>query len=158
MIDPEYIKRFKDTFGRPLKEAGFVRKASTWYAHGPECIRVVNLQRSQWGPQYYINLAIWLNVLGENRWPKEYQCHVRTRADSIAPDPAVLKALLDLEDTGTSPDERCERLAEFVGAVIVPFLAQVQDLAGLKAIVAENAGRRLCVLKIARDLLGLRDE
>ncbi|OWK19429.1 hypothetical protein AJ88_41250 [Mesorhizobium amorphae CCBAU 01583] len=43
---------------------------------------MLNLQKSSWGPQFYINAAVWFTRLGPERRPKEYNCHIRWRVDS----------------------------------------------------------------------------
>ena len=68
-----------DTLSRLLVDRGFSRAGSTFYKDLDELTAVVNLQRSQFGPQYYVNLA-WYDpkLLGTIR-PKEHHCHVRLR-------------------------------------------------------------------------------
>lgn len=48
-----------------LGPAGFTRKGDSWYRRSEEIVEVVNLQKSQWGAQFYLNYGIWLRALGE---------------------------------------------------------------------------------------------
>ena len=34
--------------------AGFTKKSGSWYRRGEETIAVLNLQKSQYGPSYYV--------------------------------------------------------------------------------------------------------
>lgn len=68
-----------EAIGKPLKAAGFKKKANTWFLNNDETIAVLNLQRSSYGPQYYINVGLWLKPLGEVDIPKEHHCHIRCR-------------------------------------------------------------------------------
>ena len=47
-----------------LKQAGFKKIRHTWRKEYPETIAVFNVQGSQWGPKYYLNLAIYVKALG----------------------------------------------------------------------------------------------
>jgi hypothetical protein len=62
-----------------LKSAGFKKKATTWRRQHADGIHVVNVQGSQWGPEYYLNLGFYISALGSEPEPTEYRCHVRTR-------------------------------------------------------------------------------
>lgn len=42
-------------FDNVLKPYGFKKKGNYWRLEGDELIKIVNLQKSQWGNQYYIN-------------------------------------------------------------------------------------------------------
>ena len=53
-----------EAINRVLKLAGFKRNASTWYLGGAEIIHVVNLQRSSYGRQYYINVITLTSLYG----------------------------------------------------------------------------------------------
>ncbi len=68
---------FTDAFGKLLKSVGFKKKSDTWHLKHEEITHVVNLQKSSYGKQYYINIAMWLNTMGENNSPKDHLCHIR---------------------------------------------------------------------------------
>ena len=42
-------------FDNVLKPRGFKKKGNYWRLDGDELIKIINLQKSQWGNQYYIN-------------------------------------------------------------------------------------------------------
>ncbi|TIS76728.1 MAG: DUF4304 domain-containing protein [Mesorhizobium sp.] len=78
----------RDVIVRALVEAatgyGFrgVRETN-YYRERPETVCVLNLQKSSWGPQFYLNAAIWLTRFGLERRPKEHKCQIRWRVDSL---------------------------------------------------------------------------
>jgi len=45
------------TFDSILKPNGFKKKGNYWRLDGDELIKIINLQKSQWGNQYYINFG-----------------------------------------------------------------------------------------------------
>lgn len=75
----------KDALAKPLTNAGFSKKSNNWYWTNEEVILVVNLQKSQYGDQYYVNCAIALKVLGAEGFPKEHLCDIRFRLSSVVP-------------------------------------------------------------------------
>src|SRR5262245_50495126 len=74
----------KKPFEESLKNAGFTKKSGSWYHDKSDAILVANLQKSNYGDQYYVNLAIWLKALGDAQYPKEHKCHIGLRLDSLA--------------------------------------------------------------------------
>ncbi|MEZ2328622.1 DUF4304 domain-containing protein [Mesorhizobium sp. RCC_202] len=85
-------------------------RTTNFYREWPETICVLNLQKSSWGPQFYINAAVWFKRLGPERRPKEYNCHIRWRVNSQMGD-AQSKAFtqaLDLEYA--LPDDKRQSL------------------------------------------------
>ncbi|HYO65616.1 MAG TPA: DUF4304 domain-containing protein [Archangium sp.] len=116
-----------------LREAGFKVRSNTWHKLCEDTILVVNLQKSQWGPQFYINLAVWVRQLGDASAPKEYQCHIRQRATSL-PDKRAkhLERALDLEDESTGMQEREACINEFMRDSAIPFLESLSTMEGIR--------------------------
>ncbi len=67
-------------FNSKFKEYGFKKKGLTWYKKFPECICVVNLQKSNYNNLYYLNVASYIRSIDPIiDYPKEEKCHIRTR-------------------------------------------------------------------------------
>lgn len=130
----------KTAMAQELRKAGFKARSTHWYKHGPDAILVANLQKSLYGPQYYINLAAWMKQLGESEAPKEYQCHIRVRATSLPGDKAeALGRALNLEDESMSSKQREAFIAEFMREEAIPFLESLGTWTGIRAAV--DAGK-----------------
>ena len=132
-----------DEFGRA---SGFVKKSGSWYRRSAETIVVLNLQKSQYGPQYYVNAALWLLPLGEEQFPKEHKCHVRTRLDNLVPRDRERRVaeLFDLEaemEEGARRDELTTLLRS-----ILPMLDASATLEGLRS----GDGERLIKASLVR--------
>lgn len=56
------VQEALDQFGR---QAGLEKKSGAWYSQREEVIAVADLQKSQYGPQYYST-----RVSGSARWPR----------------------------------------------------------------------------------------
>lgn len=118
-----------------LGPAGFARKGNDWLRRSDDVIEVVNLQRSQWGNQYYLNYALWLRALGEVPVPKEHTCHVRWRAERVMARDAPLARLLDLE-SGADEPERLAALARLLTSQLLPFTDTCRTIRDLQALLA----------------------
>lgn len=146
---------FKNCVGRRLESAGFVRRSDSWYLRTDETILVINLQRSQWSRLYYLNLAIWLNALGAQTWPKENHCPIGLRLDDLVSEPAEAKRSMDLEDESMSWEDRCAYLQSVLDSTVVPFMKRCGTLAGIQEEVRLGRLRGARMFKTARALLGL---
>ena len=126
-----------DEFG---KVAGGTKKSGSWYWRSAETVFVLNLQKSQYGPQYYVNVGLWLLSLGPAETPKDHQCPIRTRLDNLVPadKEAGLTTLLDLESP-VDDELRREELLALLRSVLLPLLDTTSTLEGLRA----AAGQRL---------------
>lgn len=69
-----------------LKALGFKKQARTWTREGTDVFQVVNVQKSQFGEQLYVNVAVYLKALGPETAPPEHRCHIRARLERIAPE------------------------------------------------------------------------
>jgi hypothetical protein len=119
-----------------------------------ESIAVFNIQGSQWGPSFYINLGIYFTALGQNERPLEYHCHVGARLNRVLTDSARCAELLNFECT--IPDaQRFSELAAAVSEAAVPWLERVATPAGAKAYFALDRARTPWVTADAKEYLGL---
>ena len=87
------VESFKSQLKAPLKAAGFRKTGSTWRRASHTSVAVLNVQKSQWGPEHYINLGVYYFSLGSDTSPPENRCHVRERAQLQATPRLVEDAL-----------------------------------------------------------------
>lgn len=136
------------------RDAGMSRKAGAWYLRQAESIGVVQVQKSQYGDQYYVNLGLWLLALGEETSPRPSKCHVTTRLCEFGEDEDRMRALLDLR----TPISDSDRAAE-LGAALRAVLPALRDAATLDGLRASPAAREFVELSLVRgeamELLGL---
>jgi capsule polysaccharide export protein KpsC/LpsZ len=120
------------TFDEFLKSQHFAKKGGSWFRTGDDVITVVQLQKSNYGLQYYVNVALWLRPLGEATFPKEQTCHVRSRLDDLVGlEQDRLRRLLDLESDMSETDRR-SALVEFFVMHLRPVLEAVDGLGLLR--------------------------
>jgi hypothetical protein len=95
---------------RALKPLGYTKRRSTWWRDRETVIPVVNLQKSQWSDDWYLNLGVYHKALGPDITPNEHGCHIRTRAEAIA---------------GRALPRDADALSDFVAAIAVPWLGSL---------------------------------
>ena len=82
-----------------LSALGFLKKANLWYKRKHDVIQVIGLQKSNWGNQYYVNVAVWVDKIERKEFPKCQECHIQCRLDSLPDNPDCLLQALDEEDS-----------------------------------------------------------
>lgn len=135
-----------------LRNAGFTKKSNCWYRGNPEVLEVAHLQRSRFGPQYYVNYALWLIALGEPNMPKENQCHIRLREDEFGADRNEVRELFDLS-SAIGEQERERRLSFFFSNFFIPLSNQCRSLSQIRTLYRERRFSNAMVLAEADRLL-----
>lgn len=121
-----------------LRKHGFKKKGSTWHLESPECISVLNVQRSQWGDKYYINLGVLVKQLDNIPSPKEYQCHFRDRLSHIVGNSAKMELEPDFEDPSSTEEQKAQTVREAIETHAIPLLLSLQTLEGIKRTFSEK--------------------
>lgn len=143
-----------------LKPNGFKKKGATWYRRREEILHGVDLQKSNFGEQFFLNIFIvpgGMDIEGLPT-PKEHRCPVRVRLTALfAKEKNKIEEAFDLERS-LSDDERKKFLAKIVGEDLIRCLNTIatnQELA--EFIHAGNLDGGL-VTVAAKDWLGLLKE
>jgi Domain of unknown function (DUF4304) len=130
-----------------LKAAGFRKKGRTWWRERAEVIQVVNLQKSSFGDQLYINLGVYLKRLGTETAPPQNRCHIGVRCERIAKHRHMEIA------AATSPGQPSENLVSAVLSDGVTWLESVSTLTGIKEYLAAGGASKGLVFASVRQLL-----
>jgi hypothetical protein len=147
-------KELLDVINAVLAPAGFRRRKETWYRANEDTVTLVNLQKSQWGGQFFVNLAVYLRALGNAASPAEHQAHIRVRLTSIAGESsAPLDEALDLERAGISTESRASRITAAMIDVALPFLTDRSVVPALRQLYATGQLGPVLLVKDARRLL-----
>ena len=148
-------QQLEEAVTKALHPMGFKRKASTWYLDGPDCVCLINLQKSNYGGQLYVNLAVSAKQLEANAFPKEHQSQLRGRLSEITPGRAQLEANLNFEETSSSPADKISRVVKAICDDGVPILLQCQTLKGLKEQLNSGKLEKFAISLRLRNLLGV---
>lgn len=149
MIDKKSLKK---AIAEPLERAHFLKRGQSWYLEGRDATVVLNLQKSDWADDYFINVGIWLNSLGESRYPDANDCHLSFRLEGLfRAEQQLIRdgASLERGDAGMVED-----LANFIGAQVVPFLQECTHLGTLRTFLASGRFKSGFIRKDARQALG----
>ena len=151
-------KSLETIFGAQLIAAGFKKKASTWYRQAEGALQVVNLQKSSWGLQFYVNIGcvpVGMEVEGMPT-PKEYKCPVRIRLASAFPEQETeIEKTFDLAVNGLSDPERAERLDQVVNEMVLPFMDSMKDMPSLQQAIDEGKFENAFIILEAQKYLGI---
>ena len=107
---------------------------------------VLNLQKSQYGPRYYLNVGFWFCELGHTRYPKDNMCHIVVRLEGLLP--AADEQIQKLLDLGREmiDEQRMLELRTLLNKELLPLIERGSSIAGLRQMLAdgmlEHAGIR----------------
>jgi len=130
-----------------LKPLGFRKKSRTWWRESQDTIQILNLQKSAYADQLYVNLRIYIKCLGtEAQAPLNYW-HVDARLERIAPvsswnDIVALTA-------SAAPDDRVVRAIVDEG---IAWLDRLSTLDGIKGYISMGGARLGLVSAAAKSI------
>lgn len=126
-------------------------KGQSFFLDGQDTIVVLNLQKSDFNEQYYVNVGIWLKALGSSTFPAENKCHIQASLTSLfAPEfDAIERACHLLSAT----EEDLARLVSITKTVVVPFCVSCLHIHGLKERYGNGQFKGALVFKEANQLL-----
>ena len=123
-------KSLETAFNKELVPHGFKKKASSWYRQTIGALQVVDLQKSAYGGQFYVNLCFVPDGMAVDGMPtpKEYKCPLRIRLDSVFPENSKqLEELFDLEGQSLSETSRTKGVQDVLIRMVIPFLDQLRE-------------------------------
>jgi hypothetical protein len=136
-----------------LKGLSFSKRGSTWHRECEEVIQVINLQGSQWSDAFYINLGVYVRCLGEECYPRECFCHVRSRLSRLARlAPAELSRDGTLSDEGIAAMPASE-VGKLVCSLGIPWLNAISTSAGIHSYLESSESAHSAILLELRDYL-----
>jgi hypothetical protein len=88
------VEQFSAELAPLLKEQGFKKERLNWRKDLGPSTAVLNIQVSPWGDRsYYVNVGVYLKVLGAEVRPTHNRCHIQQRLPVEAPALVVSAAL-----------------------------------------------------------------
>ncbi len=136
-----------------MKKAGFRKSGSYWYFENGETICVLNLQKSSFGDQYYVNLGVLFKELSNDRSPKVPHLPIRFRLDDIYPDQQELKECFNFESQTTSESEKTDLISRAINGVALPALEALKNISEIKRAFEAGNFKTFAVTGIAIEFL-----
>lgn len=142
---------FKKIFGEVAKENGFERAYEGWFKEFPEIIQVLDLQKSNYGNYYYLNIKLFIQGAFGSKYVKSKKLVKTDGGDIFLRQPDNCSNLLDL-DAPLEDTERKEGLQRMFNDFISPFSMKTTTKEGIK--VLHNKGE-LFILPAVKKELGI---
>jgi hypothetical protein len=133
---PNVVQATLDSF---CAEAGLVKRSGSWYQRLADAGTVVNLQKSNYSGQGFLNVAVWFEPSELGPFPKENQCPIRTRLELLVAPDVDLPGLLDADSKLPVP-EHAAALRRVLDEYLTPVLAATSSLEQLRT---SEAGKNL---------------
>ncbi len=124
-------KEFKNIFGDVAKEHNFKKAFSGWYKENPECLSILELQKSNFGNYYQLNIKIFIQGVFEKTYlPTKYLIkssmgHVNSSETND------YKNVFDFDES-MDDNLRIEQLKELFRNHIIPFTNKASSKAGIR--------------------------
>lgn len=141
-----------------LGKFGYKRKGWNWYAPDGDNLIAINLQKSNYGLQYYINLCCWPEgmTIDGSPTPEERKFPIRVRAEGLFPSLSDdIKRYFDLENDLYADEERRNLIVELLSEHVCPFLKKIEDVPGLKSMIAAGRFKDALINRAAQERLAL---
>jgi Domain of unknown function (DUF4304) len=130
-------KAFKNIFDDIAKRNGFEKAFGGWFKESTECIAVLDLQKSNFGDYYELNIKIFVQCMFGNRYTKSKDLVKRHTGDIFTRQPNEYKDVLDF-DTSMNFDRRKDKLEVLFSEFIVPFTDKSLSRLGLKELAEQE--------------------
>ena len=148
MIEKIALKKALDGI---LIEARFQKKSNSWYMSGDDAVVVFDLQKSDFGAYFYINIGVSFKSLVNEGFPKINKCHISMRADRLVEGDADQLALgLDMNEG----DECALSIAvDIVKNKILPIVVNFGNIEALRDFYSKGVLKNSLMHWQARELL-----
>ncbi|WP_374465649.1 DUF4304 domain-containing protein [Chryseobacterium sp.] len=139
-------KEFKSLFGSIAKENDYLQAFGGWYKESPECIAVLELQKSKYGDYYMLNIKIFIQGSFDTIYSPTKELIKSPMGD-------IGKQIIDdvLSFDKAMPDElRKEQLNELFSNTIIPFVSNLMTKANI--IDLESKGEITLLSSVKKEL------
>jgi hypothetical protein len=138
MRNQKSVKEIESGVSEVLCDLGFKKRGRSWYRVTDETVQVTNLQRSQWGEQYYLNFGILIRALDETRSPRPSQCHFVARLAMLVSGRDPNDFVIDLEKA--EPQKKLKGTLQTLASVGKTFLEKCATLKGMREFLRTDPG------------------
>ena len=135
----------------PFRDRGWEKKGHSVYFVAEEVGVVLNVQKSPYAEQHYINVGFWFRSPEDSLRPKENKCPVGRRLERICPDAHEL--IVASTDSQHSSPDRLSDLSEYLSTEVEPLLLSLLSKDALReAITSGRLGRGMLTVDAKRTL------
>jgi hypothetical protein len=142
-------KEFKNVFAEVAKLNSFHKAFNGWFKESAETIIVRNLQKSNFGNYYDLNIKIYVQGVFGNHYVRSKDL-VKDIGDLFRRQPREYNDVFDL-DASMDDDRRRKRLKELFSEFISPFTDKASSRQGLREMEARG---EIVLLQAVKEQLG----
>lgn len=130
-------KEFKKVFGEIAKLNGFESAFGGWFTESAESIVVLDLQKSNFGDYYEMNIKIYVQGMFGNSYTRNKDLVKKDTGDVFRRHPPEYKDVLSF-DAAMDDEKRKERLGKLFSEFIVPFTNKALSKSGIKELAEKG--------------------
>jgi hypothetical protein len=131
-------KEFKNTFNAVAREHGFEKAYSGWFKESQECILVLDLQKSNFGDYYEMNVKIFVQGVFNNHYVKSKYLVKNDTGDIFTRPPKELCDVLTFDDIQMTDVERLLNTKKLFNEFIVPFAEKAMSISGIRELESQG--------------------
>jgi len=130
-------KEFKNVFNDLAKSYDFEKAYSGWFKESPECIVVLDLQKSNFSNSYYLNIKIFVQGMLGNAYVKNKFLVKSDVGDIFIRQPDEYASVFDFNNA-MEYDIRVEQLHLLFSEFIIPFINKALSKFGIKELAEKD--------------------
>ena len=130
-------KEFKNVFGEIAKANEFKKAFSGWYKESPECIAILELQKSNFGDYYQLNIKIFIQGVFAKSYVPSKDLIKGSMGHINSSETNDYKNVFDFDEP-MDDTIRKERLEELFKEHIVPFTNKTLFKSGIRELAEKG--------------------
>jgi hypothetical protein len=130
-------KEFKKIFGEVAKKNNFEKMYNGWLLESSECIVVLDLQKSNFGDYYELNVKIYIQGIFGNHYTKNKNLVKKDTGDIFTRQPNNYRDVLDF-DVSMDDRERNDKLETLFTEFIIPLTNKALSKEGIKELIEQE--------------------
>lgn len=123
-------KEFKAVFNEYAKKNGFESAFGGWFKDGPSSIIVLDLQKSNYGDYYELNIKIYIQGMFGNNYLRSKDLVKKEIGNVSLRQPAAFRSIFNF-DEAMDDDFRRQKLNELFSEFITPISNRAMSLPGI---------------------------
>lgn len=128
---------FKKVFGNIAERNGFLRAFGGWFKESLDCIAVLDLQKSNYGEYYELNIKIFIQGAFGNSYKKTKELVKKDTGDIFTRQPNEYSYLLNL-DQKTEDTKRIDGIEKFFKDYLTPMLDKLLTKTGINELASKD--------------------
>lgn len=130
-------KEFKKLFGEVAKSNGFESAFGGWFKDSAESIVVLDLQKSNFGDYYEMNIKVFIQGMFGNSYSRSKDLVKRDIGNIFTRQPPEYKSVFDFDEP-MDDEKRKGKLEQLFSKFIVPFSDKALSKSGIRELAEKG--------------------